>query len=179
MDKILRKTGIVSILESIIFIILGAILVWKADLAVKVISYIIGTIFIIIGGAKVIKYFSMHKKQYELYNYELIYGLITIVIGAITIYYCNTIETILRIVVGIWIIYSSFVKLGLSLKMKEVGVRLWVHSLILSIIMFICGMYVILNSGTIIMTIGIAMIIYSIIDIIEDIICLKNIKDLL
>lgn len=63
--------------------------------------------------------------------------------------------------------------------MKEVGVRLWVHSLILSIIMFICGMYVILNSGTIIMTIGIAMIIYSIIDIIEDIICLKNIKDLL
>lgn len=179
MDKILRKTGLISIMESIVFIIIGAILVWKADLAVKVISYIIGTVFIIIGVAKVIKYFSIYKKQYELYNYELIYGLMTIVIGIITIYYCNTIETILRIVIGIWIIYSSFIKFGLALKMKEVGVRLWVHSLILAVIMLICGLYVILNSGTIIATIGVCMIIYSIIDIIEDVICLKNIKDLL
>lgn len=179
MEKFFKKTGLISILESVVFIILGVILVWKADVAVKVISYIIGTIFIIIGAAKVIKYFSIYKKQYEIYNYELIYGLITIVIGIITIYYCNTIETILRIVIGIWIIYSSFIKFGLALKMKEVGVRLWIHSLILSIIMFICGLYVILNSGTIIATIGICMIIYSVIDIIEDVICLKNIKDLL
>lgn len=179
MEKILRKTGIISILESIIFIILGLILIWKADLAVRVISFLIGGSFIAIGISKVIKYFSMHKKHYELYNYELIYGLMTIVIGGIVIYYCNAIETILRIVIGIWIIYSSFIKLSLSLKMKEVGVQLWIYSLLLSIVMFICGLYVILNSGTIMVTIGIVMIIYSVIDIVQDVICLKNIKELL
>lgn len=179
MEKFFKKTGLISILESIVFIILGMILVWKADLAIKVISYIIGTIFIVIGILKIIKYFSIYKKQYDFYNYELVYGLITIVIGFITIYYSNTIETILRIIIGLWIIYSAFIKFGLSLKMKEIGVRLWIHSLILSIIMFICGLYVLLNPGIIIVTIGICMIIYSILDIIEDIICIKNINDLL
>lgn len=177
-EKFLKKTGIVSIIESIVFIILGAILVWKADIAIKVISYILGGIFIIIGIMKVIGYFSMNKTHYELYNYELIYGLMAIVIGIITIYYSTTIETILRIIIGIWIIYSSFIKLTLSIKMKEMEIRAWVYSLILAIIMFGCGLYIALNAGTIIVTIGIIMIIYSIIDIIEDIICMINIKEL-
>ncbi len=177
-EKILKKTGIISIIESVIFIILGSILIWKADLAIKVISYIIGGIFILIGAMKVVGYFSMNKSHYELYNYELIYGLMAVVIGIITIYYSSTIETILRIIIGIWIIYSSFIKLTLSLKMRDLEVGAWVYSLILAIIMFGCGLYIALNSGTIIITIGIVMIIYSIIDIIEDIICMINIKEL-
>ena len=44
--------------------------------------------------------------------------------------------------------------------------------------MFGCGLFIALNSGTIIVTIGIVMIVYSIIDIIEDIICMINIKEL-
>ena len=35
--KMLKKTGMVSIVESIVFIILGIILIWKADVAIKVI----------------------------------------------------------------------------------------------------------------------------------------------
>lgn len=173
LEKMLKKTGIVSIAESIVFIILGIVLVWKADLAIKVISYILGLIFIIVGIFKIIQYFNMHKK-----NYELIYGLMAIVIGTITIYYSSTIETILRIIIGIWIIYSSFIKLTLSLKMKKMEIKIWSYSLILALIMFCCGLYIILNSGTIIATIGIIMIIYSVIDIIEDIICMKNIKEI-
>ena len=46
------------------------------------------------------------------------------------------------------------------------------------IIMFICGLYVILNSGAIIVTIGTIMIVYSVIDIIEDVIFMKNVKEI-
>lgn len=179
LEKMLKKTGYVSILESIVFIILGAILVWKAELAIKVISLILGLIFIIIGVTKVIEYFYMNKRVVEIYNYSLIYGLMAIVIGFITIYYSGTIETILRIIIGIWIIYSSFVKLALSLKMKQIESKAWIYGLVLAIAMFICGIYVVINAGTIIATVGVIMIIYSIIDIIEDIICIKNIKEIL
>lgn len=178
LEKILKKTGIVSIIESIVFIIIGILLVWKADLALKIISYILGGIFIIIGVFRVIQYFAMYKEHYELYNYELIYGLMAVVIGIITVYYSSIIETILRIIIGVWIIYSSFIKLTLSLKMRDIGASVWIYSLIFAIIMFICGLYVILNSGAIIATIGIAMIIYSIIDIVEDIICMINMKEM-
>lgn len=176
--KALKKTGIVSIIESIVFIILGAVLIWKADLAVKVISYVLGIIFMATGIAKIIKYFTMNSNL-EFYNYELIYGLMAIVIGIITIYYSSTIEAILRVIIGIWIIYSSFVKLSLSLEMKKIEVSAWIYSTILAIAMFACGLYIILNSGTIIVTVGVIMIIYSIIDIIEDIICMTHIKEVL
>ena len=45
--------------------------------------------------------------------------------------------------------------------------------------MFLCGLYVIVNSGAIVVTIGTIMIIYSVIDIIENIIFMKNIKEIL
>ncbi len=179
LEKALKKTGIVSIIESIIFIILGGILIWKAELAISIISYVLGISFIVTGACKIIRYLNLNKNSFEFYNYELIYGLMAVVIGFITIYYRNTIETILRVIIGIWIIYSSFIKLSLALKMKNLEIPAWIFSIILAVVMFICGLYVILNAGAIMTTIGIIMIIYSIIDIIEDIICIINIKEVL
>lgn len=175
LEKILKKTGFISIIESLVFIAIGLFLFWKSELALKVISYVLGSIFIILGIIEIIKYFFTYKDNYEVFNYELIFGLMTVVIGIITIYYSNTIETILRIIIGIWIIYSSLVKFSVTLRLKNLGLPVWVYSLVLSILMLLCGLYVILNAGTILATIGIAIIIYSVIDIVEDIIYLKSI----
>ena len=47
-EKIFKKTGWISILESVIFAILGAIVIWKPEGTVKAISFILGIIFIIV-----------------------------------------------------------------------------------------------------------------------------------
>lgn len=176
-EKIFKKTGWISILESIIFAILGAIVIWKPEGTVKVISYILGIIFIVIGIYKIINYFSA-KGRYDFYNYDLIYGLMACVLGIVTIAYSNTIGTIFRIAIGIWIIYSSFIRMSLSVKLKALKLNIWGYSLCLAIVMFVCGLYITLNSGAVIVTIGIMMIVYSIIDIIEDIIFMKNVKEI-
>lgn len=44
--------------------------------------------------------------------------------------------------------------------------------------MFICGLYVTINSGAILVTVGTIMVVYSIIDIIEAIIFMKNTKEI-
>lgn len=179
LQKMLKKTGVVSIVESVIFIVLGIVLIHKADVAIKIISYVLGMLFIIYGAVKVVQGIKLQKNNYEAYNYELVFGLMFIVIGIVTMYYGSAIETILRIIIGIWIIYSSLIKFTLTLKMRQLELRIWGYSFLLSLIMFICGLFIILNSGAIIATIGVIMIIYSVIDIIDDIICLKNINDLL
>ena len=46
-EKIFKKTGWISILESVIFAILGAIVIWKPEGTVKAISFILGIIFIL------------------------------------------------------------------------------------------------------------------------------------
>ena len=178
LGKALKKTGIISIIESIIFMILGFVLIFKADIAVKIISYILGGIFIAIGLIKIIAYFFTRKNDFSPYTYDLIYGLMAIVIGIITIYYSSTIETILRIIIGIWIIYSSFVKFSLTLKIKNLESKTWILSLILSVIMFGCGLFIILNSGTIVVTIGIMIVVYAILDIIEDVICMIKLREI-
>ena len=178
LKQLLKKTGWISILESLVFGILGAIVIWKPEETIKVISYVLGIIFITIGILKIINYF-LTKEKYDFYNYDLIYGLMTCVLGIVTIVYSNTISSILRIIIGIWIIYSSFIRMNLSLELRSLKVKIWIYSLILAIVMLMCGLFVIMNSGTIITTIGIMMVVYSVIDIVENVIFMRNVKDIL
>lgn len=78
--------------------------------------------------------------------------------------------------VEIWIIYSSIIRINLSLKLKNIDSKIWIYSLIIALIMLICGIFTICNSSAIIVTIGIIILVYSILDIIESIIFLNNVK---
>lgn len=175
MKKMLKKTGWASMLESLIFAILGIILVCKPEGTVKVISGILGAIFITVGICKIISYF-MAKGKNDFYNYDLVFGLMAIVIGIVSMAYINIIGSVFRIIIGIWIIYTSFIRINFSIQIKKIDTKAWICGIILAIIMFICGLYVIMNSDAIIITIGIVMIIYSVIDIIENIIFISNVN---
>ena len=54
----------------------------------------------------------------------------------------------------------------------------WMYSLILALLMLACGIFITFKSGSIVIAIGVVMIVYSIIDIIEDVIFMKNVKDI-
>lgn len=177
LEKLFKKTGYMSIIESIIFALLGAILICKPEGTVKAITCIVSIIFICIGIYKIISFF-MAKGKYDFYNYNLLYGLMACIIGVVAIVYSTTISTIFRIMIGIWIIYSSFMRMNFTIKLKALNSNVWIYSLILAIIIFICGLYILINSGAVVVTVGIIMLIYSIIDIIEDVIFIKNIKEI-
>ena len=81
--------------------------------------------------------------------------------------------------IGAWIIYSGLLRLSLSIKLHRVEVNIWSLSLILSILMIIGGLYMLLESGALILTIGVIMVIYSISDLVESIIFVKNVNELL
>lgn len=176
-EKMFKKTGWISILESLIFAIIGGVVIWNPEGTIKAISYVLGIIFIVIGIYKIVNYF-LAKGKYDFYNYDLIYGLMIGVLGIVTIAYSGVIGSVFRIIIGVWILYSSFIRMNLSMKLKALELKIWLYSLIISIAMFICGLYIIMNSGTVIITIGIMMIASSVLDIIEDIIFMKNVKEI-
>jgi len=178
LKMILKKSGMASIVESLIFAILGVILVCKPEGTVKMITWVLGTVFIVIGIAKIINYFRV-KGNNDFFNYELVYGLTSIVIGFVAMFYMNIIGSIFRIIIGIWILYTSFVRINFAIQIRKMGSGVWFCSFILALIMFICGLYTIINSNAIIVSIGIIMIVYSVIDIIENLIFMKNIKEIL
>ena len=71
-------------------------------------------------------------------------------------------------------------RLGLSLKIQKLNSdkKIWIVGLIISLIILFCGIYIMVNPGTIIVTIGIIMISYAIMDIIEEVIFIKNVKEI-
>lgn len=180
MDQFLRKMGWTSILTSCIFAILGLIIAYNPNTIFQFITYVIGAIFIAMGVIKMIEYFKA-KGSYDLYNYELVYGIIAILLGLVVIVCSNLIEAFLRIAIGIWILYSGAMRLGLSFKLQKLEANkvAWITVLVISIIMILFGLYIITVPGAIVSTIGILMVSYAVMDIIEEVIFMENVKNIM
>ncbi|MCI8362131.1 MAG: hypothetical protein HFJ41_03195 [Clostridia bacterium] len=177
LKDLLKKSGWMSIAESLVFAILGIILIWQKDAIMSMIAYILGAVFILLGIIKVVNYVQTKSKS-DLYNYELVYGIMAVIIGIVIMVYSSTISKIFGIIIGMWIVYSSVVRASSALKLKQIKSNIWIYSLVIAIIMLICGLVVIFNTGAIPATIGAIMITYAVLDIIENVIFINNVKKL-
>ena len=177
MEKFLKKAGWTSVVTSLIFGIIGLVMIYNPETTMKFISTILGIFFIVVGVIKVINYF-VSKGNSTLFTNDIAWGLIAIIIGLVTMVYSNTIESIFRIMIGIWIIYSGFSRLTLSFKLKNINEKIWAFVLLLSILMIIGGIYVTFYPGALIVTVGVILLVYAIMDLIESFIFMRNIKDM-
>lgn len=175
LEDILKRTGWSSLLTSVIFAVLGIVLIINPVGTIRAVSYIIGTIFIVAGAYRIVNYIS-NKGKYDFYNYDMLFGIIAILIGIATICFSDEIGRFFGILIGIWIIYSSVIRIDMSFKLKIVESKVWLYSLIIAIAMLIAGIYIICNSGVIVVTIGVVILVYAILDIIESAMFLGNIN---
>ena len=79
--------------------------------------------------------------------------------------------------IAFWIIYSGIIRLSLSLKLHSVQIDMWNLSLILAIMMIIGSVYILFQNRALILTIGIIMLVYPIIDLIESVIFIKYVYE--
>lgn len=163
-----------SLISSILFLVIGILLFLHPDGVVKFITYIVGSIFVGLGIIKVLSYYKIIKKENITNTSDLVLGIIAIVVGLTIILCSGAIEIATRLVIGAWILYSGIMKLTLAFKLKELNSKTWVYTLIVSILMIICGIYIIAVSNIFFKTLGLFLIIYSIIEIIQFITIPKN-----
>lgn len=177
MKEFFKKSGIVSIITSIIFAILGVVMARNPGEIIKLISAILGITILLVGVEKIISYI-VFKGNKDFYNYDLIYGIIAIIIGILIMVYSNTFASIVGIVIGIWIAYEASLKIVLSIKLKNVGVASWGIMLGLSLMTLLVGIFVIFNQSSIVVATGIVMIVYAVINIIDEIMFMQYIDKL-
>lgn len=174
MEDLLKKTGVANSIAAVIFLIMGIILIADPTGVMKAISIVLGIGIIAVGVIKLVMYFK-DKENYDFYNYDLIYGILAVVLGIVVMKYGHVIEAVFRLALGIWIIYSGLMRIGLAIKLKAVNAKVWSVGLVLAICMLVGGLYIVFNSGAFIATIGWIVVIYSIMDLIESLIFVKNI----
>lgn len=166
----------ISIISSIIFIIFGIILTTHPETSLTIIAYTISILLIGNGVYQLIMGYS--TVSFSLLD-GFTGGILSIILGILILLKPLALSIVIPIAIGLWFIISSSYKLRISLALRSVNESIWLLTFVMSILMMICGIILIFNplSGLITITklIGILIIIYSIIDIIEAIIIKKNI----
>lgn len=175
MEKFLKRSGWTDIVIALIFILFGIMLITRPEAIVSMIAILLGGICIVIGILRLIDFFYLKKQD----NYLLAIAIVMIVTGIIVMFCADIILSVFRIIIAIWIIYSGIMNMQTAIVWKDFKSRLWTFTLILSIIMIIGGIYVLVNTGAIIQTIGVIILAYGIIDIIENVIFIKKIDNYL
>ena len=175
LEKFLKKSGWTDIVLSLIFIIFGIILIANPEVVASSISIILGMIFIVLGIMKIANYFYTSKMD----NYLLAVGIISIIIGIVIMFCADIILSFFRILIAIWIIYSGIMNLQTTISWKDYKSKLWIFSIILSILTLLAGIYILVNSGAIFQTIGVIILGYGIMDVIENIIFIKKVDNYL
>lgn len=176
-----KKMFRMSIVSSLCFIIIGAFLFLKPETTITTISYIIGSIIMVTGIIFLIKYFS-NKEEFAPFSGDLIYGVMSTIFGLILILNPTALAKIVPFVLGVWIVISSVTKIQYALQLKYYKNDAWKFTLIIAAITFLWGVLLLFNpfEGAMIITqiIGMFILVYAILDLIEVTILRKNIKDI-
>ena len=173
--KFLKKSGWTDIVVSLIFVLFGIMLIARPEAIESVISILLGAILIVIGVLKVIDYYSNGKQD----NYLLAVAVVMVLVGIIFMFCSNIILSVFRILIAIWIIYSGILNLQTAIVWKDYKSKLWLLTLLLAIATIIVGIYILVNTGAVLQTIGVAILVYGLVDIIESFIFIKKVDNYL
>ena len=157
--------SILSLIGSIVFLIIGAVMYTKPDFIVLFFSYIVGGIIIILGFYNCIKNYIEVKKDNQISSKGMIIGIVLIVVGLIFIFLAEVIESLVRLIIGGYILFIGIIRLINALTYKK---KTW-HFVILiciSLLLIGGGLYTILEVNLAFQAMGIIIMIYAALDII-------------
>jgi uncharacterized membrane protein HdeD (DUF308 family) len=170
----LKKTAWGAICESLVTMLLGILLIVWPETIIRIVAYVIGTFFIIKGAYQVINYFIV-KGQNDFFNNGLLVGVISLLIGLALLLMGKEIANVFRIVIGIWVIYESLVRINTSIKLHATGIEAWRYVLILALMMLVLGIFITFYTGAIFTIIGWLIILAGLIGIVGDIVFIQYI----
>jgi uncharacterized membrane protein HdeD (DUF308 family) len=123
-----------------------------------------------IGVVPIINYFRFRARGFST-TFSFMMGIFCIVAGLVLLMNENILTTIIPIITGVWMIINSINRISISMDLRDDQIPFWVITFIYAILTLITGVLLILdpvNGGRLVTkSIGIIIVIYSIIDIIN------------
>lgn len=154
-------------ISSILLLILGIFLTFNSEGVLSSIFIFLGILASLYGIFKFISYYQI-KNQFHMEDSRVMMsGISSIVIGILTILLASFLTNAIQIITGIWLIFSGLTKLGNASFYKVNHPKLYISELIIAILFMILGVYSIFAKNAVLMVLGIILIIYAIIDLVN------------
>lgn len=181
MEDFLKKETIINLITTVVFLIIGVILYASPVKTISVMTYFIEALLIITGIITIINYIKVDVKH-DVFSLGFVHGVVCILVALFLIVNPKIIATILPIVIGIWMVFGSLTRIQVAIKLSAWGSKTSIWYIIFAVLMFLIGIVCICNpfaaSTVIVKMLGLGIVIYSIIDLIEEICFLSFIAKL-
>ena len=171
----IKKNAWSAAIESLALLVLGVLfIIWPEEVN-KFIAYFVGAFLIVRGGVQIVTYY-MEKGQNDFFNNGLLSGVISVILGIAAIVIGENIQSVLRVVIGVIIVYESLVRINTAVKLSSAGVKDWRPILVIALIMLVIGGFVTFNTGAITMLMGWMMIVTGVIGIVGDVMFIRHVN---
>ena len=168
-----------SILSSAIMILIAILLIVKPTEAVSTVMTVFGISLLIDGAFSVILYIAMEKEQ-KMFSNALVEGMVEIMIALVILMNSGFMLSFITVIVGFWIIIKSIMKVQFAVDMKSVDEKSWVLVFIGALITLSVGIFILVEPiasvATVTVASGIVLLIAGVIEAIESIGVLINLK---
>lgn len=170
MQKLMKSFYKSSLITSVVLLLIGILLLFKSNDTIIALSYIIGSILFVLGIIAIINFFR--ESSINAFNdLNIIYGIVTIILGVLIVTNPTAIATFIPFVVGLAILISSSLKLAYSIELKNNEDELWKSTIIMATAGALCGILILFNpfktSVMVFKIIGAFIILYAVLDIIS------------
>lgn len=170
-DNKLKSMFRTSVIVSLALILVGIFLIVSPETTLSFVSYGTGIILLITGLIPTINFF-INKENQKYLDISFIFGIIFIIVGIVIIINPKIVASIVPLLIGIWMIINGVIKLYYSILINKTVKS--ISSIIISLLILVCGLLLVLNpfGGAVTLTIiiGIFLVVYSLLDLAECII---------
>lgn len=168
----IRKYSANTLIVSVLLLILSLFLIVKPVASLNFIMILLGCITLLDGIIHVVSYFVSFK-ELRTYSFELIQGILGILLGFAFMFNPQVIVSFLPFIIGAWIVVEGTIRLQFAFNMRGNETGNWLILLILSILTIVFGFVVLFNPfGTAIAITslaGILLFINEVVNILESI----------
>ena len=138
MNNKLKAAKYGYIVISVLIGVFGITLIAIPKLKINWLCWIGGILLAVFGCIKILGYFS--KDLYQLaFQFDLAFGILLIVLGIMLILHLKSIIHIIHILLGIFVLSDSLVKIQTAVDAKEFGLPNWWLILITAVITSVFG----------------------------------------
>ena len=179
-ERLLNIFIIRSIIFDILIILLGGYFILNPYSGLRSCE-IVFSIFLLICGCMSI-FDCSAKNVVKLFNFSLIYGVLSIIFGLLIILNPLALANIVTICFGIWMVISGAVKINNSISLKKLKEDSWSVILGIGILTSLIGILLIFNPFVelyITQVVGIFVIIYAVLDFTNNLLFKKRKKDII
>lgn len=135
---VLKKVKVVYSIVSLTLLLYGMFLVLYPQIGMCWMYKIGGVLFIGIGIAKVVGYFSKDVLQLA-FQHDLAMGIVSMIIGLLMLIWTKDMMRILTICLGLFMLVEALLKIQTAIDARQIGMRGWWLILIIGLTTAVIG----------------------------------------